>query len=782
MMANPFERLNPKAQHILLLAQEEARALKHSFLGPEHLLLGLLRQDEGIGARVLQELGFFHSQARQIVQSMITPHARDEDSLTPAYLPLAPHTKKLLEAAVREADQFDEHQVGPEHLLLALAREEKGFVPYILARAGIHGALVCDTLREALQANTSSAKQSDPANSSLLSQLGTNLTQEARAGHLDPVIGRYAEIERTIQILRRRTKNNVVLIGEPGVGKTAIVEGLAQQLASGEIPAFKHTAVWSLDVGSLLAGAIYRGQFEERLKNVIDEITREDAILFIDELHMIVGAGATENTVDAANILKPALARGKLKVIGATTFEEYSQHIEKDSALKRRFQPIIVEEPTIEDSVHILRGIRSRYEEHHELRLSDEALHCAARLAAQYIPDLYLPGKAIDLLDEAASRVWYRQQKHRATDAQVSQHGATTEQDTEVTGKDVAQVLSMQTGIPLSQMLAEEPKRVQDVEQVLSERIIGQRQAVHAVSKAIQRAFAGLKAKKQPIGALLLVGPPGVGKTEMGRVLAEYLLGSAKALVRLDMSEYMEAHSISRLIGAPPGYIGYDRGGQLTEAIRRRPYCVVLLDNIDKAHPDVLNIFIQILEEGYVTDARGRYVDFRNAIILATASFGIDMFKRQPVLGFKVGADDAELPDHYDQLKQRYLDKLKLFLSVEFIHRLNDVIIFQPLQQVHVEQLVDLSLQDLRYLLADQQIGLEVTEGARSYLAEKGYDIERGVRLLRQVIQEHVVDPISDGLVRGRYWAGDTIQIETDGAGGISLGVASRSLVQVSTA
>ncbi|HEX6292805.1 MAG TPA: ATP-dependent Clp protease ATP-binding subunit [Herpetosiphonaceae bacterium] len=778
-MDDPFERLNPKAQHILLLAQEEARSLKHSFLGPEHLLLGLLRQENGIGARALQELGFFHSQARQIVQTMMTPHARDDDRLTPAYLPLAPHTKKLLQAAAREADQLKDQQVGPEHLLLALAHEEKGFVPYILARAGINGSIVCEAVHETLKSTTGPAKQGNPSGDSLLAQLGINLTQEARDGHLDPVIGRYQEIERTIQILRRRTKNNVVLIGEPGVGKTAIVEGLAQQLAKGEIPSFKDTAVWSLDVGSLLAGAIYRGQFEERLKNVIDEITREDAILFIDELHMIVGAGATENTVDAANILKPALARGKLKVIGATTFEEYSQHIEKDSALKRRFQPIIVEEPSIEDSVHILRGIRSRYEEHHELRLSDEALHCAARLAAQYIPDLYLPGKAIDLLDEAASRVWYRQQKSKAGNEQTSQPGP-AEAEAAVTGRDVAQVLSMQTGIPISQMLAEEPKRVQDVEQVLSKRIIGQRQAIQAVSKAIQRAFAGLKAKKQPIGALLLAGPPGVGKTELGRVLAEYLLGSDKALVRLDMSEYMEAHSISRLIGAPPGYIGYDRGGQLTEAIRRRPYCVVLLDNIDKAHPDVLNIFVQILEEGYVTDARGRYVDFRNTIILMTASFGGELFKRQSVLGFKVGADGAELPDQYEQLKQRYLDKLKLFLSPEFIHRLNDIIVFQPLQQAHVEQLVDLALQDLRQLLADQQIGLEVTEAARSYLAEKGYDIERGVRLLRQIIQEHVVDPISDGLVRGRYWAGDIIQIEKAAAGGISLRIAHRNLVSIS--
>lgn len=769
-MANPFERLNPKIQHIMLLAQAEARSLNHSFLGPEHLLLGLLRQNEGIAVQVLQELGVFYPQTRQIIQTMITPHARDEHTLLPSYLPLAPHTKTLLDTAASEADQLHDQQIGAEHLLLALARESKGFVPYILLRLGLQGSVVCDVLQAALHTTKpTDLATPDDSDKSLLAKLGINLTEEARNGRLDPVIGRSAEIERTIQILRRRTKNNVVLIGEPGVGKTAIVEGLAQQLACGEIPSFQKTAVWSLDVGSLLAGAIYRGQFEERLKIVIDQISDHDAILFIDELHMIVGAGASENTVDAANMLKPALARGKLRVIGATTFDEYSQHIEKDSALKRRFQPIVVEEPGIEETVTILQGIRPKYEAHHELSLSDEALYTAARLAAQYIPDLYLPGKAIDLLDEAASRVWYHRQRQLAAQSAHPAQPTTETLETVVYGRDVAKVLAIQTGIPLPQLLSDGLTRIEDIEQILSQRVIGQDHAIRGVTKAIQRTFAGLKTKKDLIGALLFLGPSGVGKTELSKVLAEYLLGSNKALIRIDMSEYAEAHSVSRLIGAPPGYIGYDQGGQLSESVRRRPYSVVLLDNIDYAHPDVMNIFIQILEEGYITDARGRYVDFRNVLLLCTANLGVELFKRQTGLGFRAELPEIDQAARYEHLKQQALEKIKSSLSLEFIHRLNDIIIFQPLQWEHLDVLAALFLQDLRQMLLEHEIRLEITPNAHTYLADHGYDLERGVRRLRHMIQIHIVDPISNGLLHGRYRAGDLLQIDCDGSGKFTL-------------
>lgn len=770
-MANTFERLNPNIQHIMLLAQEEARSLNHSFLGPEHLLLGLLRQNEGLAVQILHELGVFYPQTRQIIQTMITPHARDEHTLLPAYLPLAPHTKTLLDTAAREADQLNQQQIGPEQLLLALAREAKGFVPYILARLGLHGSIVCDSLHAALQAKSTEVAPAQTADTSLLTKLGINLTEEARNGRLDPVIGRSAEIERTIQILRRRTKNNVVLIGEPGVGKTAIVEGLAQQLAHGAIPSFQKTSVWSLDVGSLLAGAIYRGQFEERLKSVIDQISDHDAILFIDELHMIVGAGASENTVDAANMLKPALARGKLRVIGATTFDEYSQHIEKDSALKRRFQPIVVQEPGIEETVTILQGIRPKYEAHHELSLSDEALDTAARLAAQYIPDLYLPGKAIDLLDEAASRVWYyRQRQLVAHDAASSAEAPTTV----VCGRDVAQVLSIQTGIPLAQLFSDGLNRIEDIEQILSQRVIGQAQAIRGVTKAIQRAFAGLKTKQELIGALLFLGPSGVGKTELSKVLAEYLLGSNKALIRMDMSEYAEAHSVSRLIGAPPGYIGYDQGGQLSESVRRRPYSVVLLDNIDYAHPDVINIFIQILEEGSITDARGRYVDFRNVLLLCTANVGTELFKRQTGLGFKAELPEIDQVARYEHLKRQALDKIKASLSLDFLHRLNDVILFQPLQAEHLEVLAGLFLQDVRQMVLAHEIQLDLTSNAHAYLTDHGYDLERGVRRLRHLIQTHIVDPISNGLLHGKYRAGDELLIDCDLSGNFTLSVAQR--------
>ncbi|GAA5530520.1 ATP-dependent Clp protease ATP-binding subunit [Herpetosiphon gulosus] len=771
-MANTFERLNPNIQHIMLLAQEEARSLSHSFLGPEHLLLGLLRQNEGLAVQILHELGVFYPQTRQIIQTMITPHAHDEQTLLPAYLPLAPHTKTLLDTAAREADQLNQLQIGPEQLLLALAREAKGFVPYILARLGLHGSIVCDSLHAALHAKSTEVAPDHTADTSLLTKLGINLTEEARNGRLDPVIGRSAEIERTIQILRRRTKNNVVLIGEPGVGKTAIVEGLAQQLAHGAIPSFQKTSVWSLDVGSLLAGAIYRGQFEERLKSVIDQISDHDAILFIDELHMIVGAGASENTVDAANMLKPALARGKLRVIGATTFDEYSQHIEKDSALKRRFQPIVVQEPGIEETVTILQGIRPKYEAHHELSLSDEALYTAARLAAQYIPDLYLPGKAIDLLDEAASRVWYYRQRQLVSDDVASSAEAPT---TVVCGRDVAQVLAIQTGIPLAQLFSDGLNRIEDIEQILSQRVIGQAQAIRGVTKAIQRAFAGLKTKQELIGALLFLGPSGVGKTELSKVLAEYLLGSNKALIRMDMSEYAEAHSVSRLIGAPPGYIGYDQGGQLSESVRRRPYSVVLLDNIDYAHPDVINIFIQILEEGSITDARGRYVDFRNVLLLCTANVGTELFKRQTGLGFRAELPEIDQVARYEHLKQQALDKIKASLSLDFLHRLNDVILFQPLQAEHLEVLAGLFLHDVRQMVLAHEIRLDLTSNAHTYLTDHGYDLERGVRRLRHLIQTHIVDPISNGLLHGKYRAGDELLIDCDLSGNFTLSVAQRT-------
>ncbi|BCJ62518.1 ATP-dependent Clp protease ATP-binding subunit [Micromonospora endophytica] len=757
-MTTSFQRLGPTGQHVFLLAQEEARSLQHGYVGPQHLLLALLRQSEGETAEALRRLRLSYPQVQGIVREMVTPHGHAEQRPTTSYLPVAPHVHTLLDIAGDEADRAGGGEVGPPHLLLALAREEKGFVRYIFVRANVADASIYDAVVTALRQARSAGPAQGPgrdSESSVLRSIGLDLTEEARCGRLDRVVGREAEIVRTVQVLRRRKKNNIVLIGDPGVGKTAIVEGLAQQIADGAVGAFADTSVWSVDVGSLLAGATYRGQFEERLHQLVDEVIATGSILFIDELHMIVGAGSAESAVDAANILKPALARGKLRLIGATTFDEYSRHIEKDPALKRRLQPLVVEEPSVPDTVRILRGVRPHYEEHHGLRFTDEALEAAARLSSRYIPDLFLPGKAIDLLDEAASKVWYETQPGSSATAPVDPAADRTAEA--VTGRDVAVVLSAQSRIPLSRLLAEGAQRGDEIVDLLSRRLVGQGRALASVAKAVQRAHAGVRSGTGPLASLLITGPPGVGKTQLAKVLASYLLGSEAALIRLDMGEYQESHTVSRLIGAPPGYVGHDQGGQLTEAVRRRPYCVVLLDNLDQAHPDVRNLIAQILDEGVLVDGRGRSISFANTTLLATVGVETSMLRRSGAVGFQSTADTAAEPDRADG---GHLHHLREVLGAGLLARLDDVVVLEPLAHADVMRLVDLLLEEVRQDLMNHQVQLCLTADARSWLARRGYDHEHGARMLRQVIQESLVAPAVAGLVDRRFGAGDTLQAD----------------------
>ena len=791
---------------MLSLAQEEAQRFNHNYIGTEHILLGLVRETEGVAARVLANLGVDLNKVRSAVEFII---GRGEKA-TQGEIGLTPRAKKVVELAVDEARRMNHNYIGTEHLLIGLLREGEGVAAGVLESLGV----TLDKVRSETQRILS---QSSPTTSGhgarattrtpTLDQLGIDLTAAARANKLDPVIGRGQEIQRVIQILSRRTKNNPVLMGEPGVGKTAIVEALAQRIASGDIPeTLQGKRLVTLDMGALVAGTKYRGEFEERLKKVIEEIKSSgNCILFIDEMHTIVGAGAAEGAVDAANILKPSLARGTLQCIGATTVDDYRKHVERDPALERRFQPILVSEPTVDESTEILLGIKSRYEEHHKLDISEEAVRMAAHLASRFIADRYLPDKAIDLMDEAASRVRLRsstvpvsikepvkvlenvrKEKDEAIAAQQYEYAAELrdrelrlvekmetlqkewheEQDqerTSVTAEDIAEVVSMWTGIPVTRLAMEETERLLHMEQGLHKRIIGQEEAIVGVSKAVRRARAGLKDQRRPIGAFLFLGPTGVGKTELVRALSEFMFGSEDSMVRLDMSEFQERHTVARLIGAPPGYIGYEEGGQLTEAVRRKSYCAILLDEIEKAHPEVFNILLQIFDDGHLSDAKGRKVDFRNCILVMTSNLGSDLIRKETALGFSIKADDAQTEQHaYDRMKDKVMNEVKKFFRPEFLNRIDATVVFHSLTKDHTLSIVDLMMAQVHQELSEKDISLEMTNAAKEYLAEKGYDPNFGARPLRRLIQDKVEDKLSEDLLSGKLHSGDTVILDIE--------------------
>ena len=809
-----MERFTQRARRVLSLAHQEAEQMRHSQIGSEHLLLGLVREEGGVAGRVLRELGLEPQRVQEIVARQIGP-----GDYTGGQIDLAPETQQILRYALEEATRLGHQYIGTEHLLLGLLRMPDSMAMRVLHRLGVTPDQIRRQTRRVLH-DTSSMTPTRPQagrrgkkeqkKASLLEQLATDLTALAEAGELDPVIGRETEIERVIQILARRTKNNPALIGEPGVGKTAIVEGLAQRIVEGNVPApLLGKRVLQLDVGSLVAGTMYRGQFEERLKRVIDELKASEAILFIDEFHMLVGAGAAGSAVDAANILKPALSRGELQVIGATTLDEYRKYIESDSALERRFQPVMVDEPSVEETVEILKGVRPVYEEHHHLSISDEALESAARLSARYVSDRFLPDKAIDLVDEAASRVrMYKSptaqqsralidelrrlrenlalalENNQAEEAQVLQAKIqAVEADLEqlrvgwdratsptVTSEDIAEVVSMWTGVPVTQLANEESERLLHMEEELKRQIVGQDEAIESIAKAVRRARAGLKDPHRPIGSFLFLGPTGVGKTELTKALARFMFGSEDALIHLDMSEFMERHTTSRLVGAPPGYVGYEEAGQLTEAIRRRPYAIVVFDEIEKAHPEVHNMLLQIMEEGHLTDAKGRKVDFRNAIIIMTSNVGADMIKRQTSLGFRLQRDQAlEERLSYQEMRKKLLESLKRVFRPEFINRVDAVIVFRSLSKEDILKIVSLELGKVQARLAEQGYTLEATPAALERLAELGYDPEMGARPLRRVIQQKVEDPISEALLAGAFAEGTGIVVDVDEEGEIVL-------------
>ena len=811
-----MERFTQRARRVLSLAHQEAERMRQNVIGTEHLLLGLIEEEGGVAGRVLRELGLEPDRVREMVE-----RTSGFGDYRGGKIDLAPGTQQVLEYAIEEARRMGHHYIGTEHLLLGLVRSQEGQATEVLRKLGVTSEQIRRQTRRILQESSTSPSTTTPATPTstsrpigqrqqenkpktpLVDQLAVDLTQKAEENKLDPVIGRQMEIERVIQILARRTKNNPALIGEPGVGKTAIVEGLAQRIVEGDVPALLlGKRVLQLDVGSLVAGTMYRGQFEERLKRVIDELKASGAILFIDELHMLVGAGAAGSSVDAANILKPALSRGELQVIGATTLEEYRKHIESDAALERRFQPIVVNEPTIEETIEILRGIKSAYEEHHRLTITDEALEAAARLSARYVADRFLPDKAIDLVDEASSRVrMYKsasattakdtikqlrtvrqnyslaiedgrnedaeelQEQESELEQQLERLRTTWDRtdSPEVTPDDIAEVVSMWTGVPVMQMATEESQRLLLMEDELKKYIIGQDEAVEAIAKSVRRARAGLKDPRRPIGSFIFLGPTGVGKTELTKALARFMFGSEDALIQLDMSEFMERHTVSRLVGAPPGYVGYEEAGQLTEAIRRRPYSIVVFDEIEKAHPEAHNMLLQIMEEGHLSDAKGHKVDFRNTIIIMTTNIGAELIKRQSSLGFQLTQDEAvEEKTAYEDMRKKLLDSLKRVFRPEFINRLDSVIVFRALSREDIHQIVSLELNKVADRLHESEIKLEATPAAIDRLAEEGYDPEMGARPLRRVIQLKVEDRLSDAVLGKQFKNGDTIVVDVD--------------------
>ena len=798
-MAGRFEKFSERARRVLTTAQEEARQLNHSYIGTEHILLGLAREEEGVAAKVLSNLGASLSKVRSAVEFI---SGRSEKPST-GETGLTPRAKRVIELAIDEARQLGHSYIGTEHLLLGLLREGEGVAAGVLDSLGV-------TLERARAETTHVLSQGVPrsrlarstSRTPSLDQLGVDLTAAARAGKLDPVIGRVKEIERVIQILSRRTKNNPALIGEPGVGKTAIVEGLAHRIVANDVPAtLEEKRLIALDMGSLVAGTKYRGEFEERVKKVIEEIkVAGNCVLFIDEFHTMVGAGAAEGAVDAANILKPSLSRGELQCIGATTLDDYRKYVERDAALERRFQPVLVEEPSVDETLDILKGIRERYEEHHQLTISDEALNSATTLAARYIPDRFLPDKAIDLVDEASSRVRIkyqtmpitlkeakqrvdvvRKEKDAAMSAQEYDHAAElreqelqneeqikkmeeewrAEQGQEkpvVSAEDIAQVVSMWTSIPVMQLAGDETTRLLNMEEVIHQRIIGQDEAINTIAKAIRRARAGLKDPRHPIGNFIFLGPTGVGKTELVRALAEFMFGAEDTLVRLDMSEFMEKFAVSRLVGAPPGYVGYEEGGQLTEAVRHKSYCCILLDEIEKAHPDVFNLLLQIFDDGHLTDAKGRRVDFRNSIIIMTSNIGAELIRKGTTIGFASRSNESRTREQaYDKMKENLLNELKKTFRPEFLNRVDGVVVFHALDKEQIRQIVDLMLTSVTQQLSEKEITLEVTEAAKDFLGEKGYDEIFGARPLRRAIQDMVEDKLSEAVLRNEFKVFDRI-------------------------
>ena len=804
-MADKMERFTQRARRVLSLAHEEAERLHHNYIGTEHLLLGLIREEGGVAGRVLRNLGLDPARVKDMVERL-TGVGRNAGGR----IELAPGTEQVLQMAIDEARRMGHHYIGTEHLLLGMIRQNEGVGMDVLRRLGTSPEQIRRETRRVLQeapirrAGQAAGRErkEQAVKTPLVDQLATDLTGMAEEGKLDPVIGRQMEIERVIQILARRTKNNPALIGEAGVGKTAIVEGLAQRIVAGETPEpLLGKRVLQLDVGSLVAGTMYRGQFEERLKRVIDELKSSGAILFLDEVHMLVGAGSAGSSVDAANILKPALSRGELQVIGATTLDEYRKYIESDSALERRFQPVYVDEPTIEETIEILRGVRTPYENHHKLVITDEALEAATHLSARYVSERFLPDKAIDLIDESASRVrMYKSptarslketvvqlrqareahalaiEEARFDDGQelMEQADALEEKLTQlragwersddsprVTADDIAELVSMWTGVPVMQIAQEESERLLQMEEALHKRIVGQDEAIEVISKAVRRARAGLKDPRRPVGSFIFLGPTGVGKTELNKALAEFLFGTEEALIQIDMSEFMERHTVSRLVGAPPGYVGYDDAGQLTEAIRRRPYSIVVFDEIEKAHPEAHNMLLQIMEEGHLADGRGRKVDFRNAIIVMTSNLGAELIVHQAKLGFAVKRDEEQEERlAYQEMYKTLTDALRKEFRPEFINRVDSVIVFHALTMDQIKQIVDLELAKVASRLEAYSITLQASDEARGLLAELGYDPEMGARPLRRVIQNKVEDRLSDALLTGEFADGDTVMVE----------------------
>ena len=798
-----FERFTERARQVVVLAQDEARALKHNYIGTEHILLGLLREEEGLAARVLESLDITVEEVRAQIARIVG----QGDEVTTGQIPFTPRAKKVLELALREALSLGHNYIGTEHILLGLVRENEGVAARILLDFDADAEKIRNEIIRMLsgpgrrQQGGGQGTGEKAKSSKLLDQFGRNLTRQAAEGKSDPVVGRQTEIERVMQILSRRQKNNPVLIGEPGVGKTAVVEGLAQRIASGQVPELlKGKQIYTLDLAALVAGSKYRGEFEERLKKVMKEIMqRGDIILFIDELHNLVGAGAAEGAIDAASILKPALARGEMQTIGATTLDEYRKYLERDAALERRFQQIRVEEPSVDDTVEILRGLRDRYEAHHRCKISDEALHAAAILADRYIQDRHLPDKAIDLIDEAASRMRiknmtapprYREleeeitkvrgEKEEAIESQEfekaaslrdkerkltqkkreleeSWHAEESADQPQIGEDEIADIVSMWTGIPVFKLTEAESQKLIRMEDELHKRVVGQDEAIVAVSKSIRRARAGIKDPKRPTGSFIFLGPSGVGKTELARTLAEFLFGDEDAMIQVDMSEFMEKHSVSRLVGSPPGYIGYDEGGQLTEAVRRKPYSVLLLDEIEKAHPDVFNILLQILEEGKLTDAQGRKVDFRNTIVIMTSNIGAASISKNQSLGFSIG-DDSGLS--YDDMKERVMSELKKVFRPELLNRIDEVIVFHKLTKEEIKVIVDLLMKRLRDQMGVHAADISLTEEAKELLVEKGYDPTMGARPLRRAIQRYIEDPLADFVLGHEITAGSTILVD----------------------